>query len=287
MTLTTNGALTLLPPLRIDLSDLRKGVNNYHVDVRISPRFAADVRRLATALTQHATAANAQPVDFSAQFNALRASYLDVMTGLLHRIKTDLSGDSIQLLEFALIKFVLTTTRAQLDETIDALKARTSESQERSSANALLTNQRLYWLQKNYDTILFNVNSQLFAQLERVETRQLAQVREQYMPLEAHNVLGLRLNPMLCTGDPGASAFLIDQYRLWGGDGEDAGFNALNDGVENLLGLHVTQLGIAALMAAPGSGTPELYDELGGLFQSQKFMGLASDTKHVLSEEFC
>jgi hypothetical protein len=32
---------------------------------------------------------------------------------------------------------------------IDALKARTSESQERSSANALLTNQRLFWLQKN------------------------------------------------------------------------------------------------------------------------------------------
>ena len=287
MTLTNFDALTLIPPLHIDLSDLRKGVNNYHVDVRISPRFAADVRRLATALTQQATTQNPQPGDFSAPFSALRASYLDVMTGLLHRIKTDLSGDSIQLLEFALIKFILMSTRAQLDETIETLKARTSESQERSSANALLTNQRLYWLQKNYDAILFNVNSQLFAQLERVETRQLAQVRAQYMPLEAHNVLDLRLNPMLYTGDPGASAFLIDQYRLWGGDSEDAGFNALNDGVETLLGLHYPDLSIAPLMAAQGSGTPELYDELGGLFQTQKFMGLASDTKHLLSETFC
>jgi len=286
MTLTDIDALTLLPPLRLDLGDLRKGVNNYHVDVRISPRFAADVKRLATALTQQATTQNAQPADFSAQFNALKTSYLDVMTGLLHRVKTDLSRDSIQMLEFALLKFILMSTRAQLDEIIDALKARTSESQERSSANALLTNQRLVWLQKNYEAILFNVNSQLFAQLERVETRQLAEIRNQYMPMEAHNVLDLRLNPMLCSGEPSASAFLIDQYRLWGGDGEDAGFNALNDGVETLLGLHVADLSIAPLMASPGSGTPELYDELGGLFQTQKFMGLASDMKTVLTEDF-
>jgi hypothetical protein len=286
MTLTNIDTLSLLPPLSITLGDLRKGVNNYHVDVRISPRFAADVRRLATALTQQATTQNAQAVDLSAQFNALRTSYLDVMTGLLHRVKTDLSRDSIQLLEFALPKFILLTTRAQLDEIIDALKARTSESQERSSANALLTNQRLFWLQKNYDAILFSVNSQLFAQLERVESRQLAEVRAQYMPMESHNVLDLRLNPMLCSSEPGASAFLIDQYRLWGGDGEDAGFNALNDGVETLLGLHIPELSIAPLMAAPGSGTPELYDELGGLFQTQKFMGLASDMKSELTEDF-
>lgn len=286
MTLTNIDTLSLLPPLSITLSDLRKGVNNYHVDVRISPRFAADVRRLATALTQQATTQNAQPADFSAPFNALRASYLDVMTGLLHRVKTDLSRDSIQLLEFALLKFILVTTRAQLDEIIDGLKARTSESQERSSANALLTNQRLFWLQKNYDAILFSVNSQLFAQLERVESRQLAEVRAQYMPMEAHNVLDLRLNPMLCSSEPGASAFLIDQYRLWGGDGEDAGFNALNDGVETLLGLHIPELSIAPLMAAPGTGTPELYDEMGGLFQTQKFMGLAADMKGELTEDF-
>jgi len=31
---------------------------------------------------------------------------------------------------------------------------------------------------------------------------------------------------------------------------------------------------------------PELYDELGGLFQTQKYMGLASDTKGELSEQF-
>jgi hypothetical protein len=130
------------------------------------------------------------------------------------------------------------------------------------------------------------VNRQLFAQLERVETRQLAEVRSQYLPLQGHSILELRLNPMLCNSEPGASAFLIDQYRLWGGDGEDAGFNVLNDSVETLLGLQLPDLAIAPLMAAPGSGVSKLYDELGGLFQTQKFMGLASDTKGELSEQF-
>ncbi len=286
MNLISIDAVTQLPPLKLDLGELRKGINNYHVDVRISPRFAADVRRLVSALMQQATIPNAQAADFSAQFTALRASYLDVMTSLLHRVKTDLSGNSIQLLEFALLKFILATTRAELDEIIAGLKARGSEAQERASANALLTNQRLFWLQKNYDSILFDVNRQLFAQLERVETRQLAEVRSQYLPMQGHSILELRLNPMLCTSEPGASAFLIDQYRLWGGDGEDAGFNALNDSVETLLGLQLPDLAIAPLMAAPGAGVPELYDELGGLFQTQKYMGLASDTKGELSEQF-
>ena len=52
------------------------------------------------------------------------------------------------------------------------------------------------------------------------------------------------------------------------------------------MGLHIPELSIAPLMAAPGSGTPELYGEMGGLFQTQKFMGLASDMKNVLTEDF-
>ena len=60
MTLTNIDTLSLLPPLSINLGDLRKGISNDHVDVRISPRFAADVRRLATALTQQATTQSAE-----------------------------------------------------------------------------------------------------------------------------------------------------------------------------------------------------------------------------------
>lgn len=278
--------LSPAPALRLDLAGLRKGVNNYHIDVRISPKFSADVRRLATSLLSQATAPNAQTIDLSPQLNALRTSYLDMMTALLHRVKTDLNPDSVGLLEFATLKFILSTSRGLLDESIDSLKGHGSAGQQSQSGNALTTNQRLFWLQKNYDAILLEVNSQIFAQLERVETRQLSDVRTQYLPLPGHNVLDLRLNPMLFTSEPGASAFLIDRYRLWGGDSEDAGFNALNADVERLLREQLPHLHISGLLAASGAGTPELYDELGGLFQTQKFMGMATDMKTTLTEDF-
>ncbi|MGB4247173.1 MAG: hypothetical protein WBJ75_05580, partial [Pseudohongiellaceae bacterium] len=83
-----------LPALRLDLTDMRRGVNNYHIDVRISPKFTGDVRRLVTALLTQATSLNPQSTDHSTLFNALRASYLDIMTVLLHRVKTDLSTDA-------------------------------------------------------------------------------------------------------------------------------------------------------------------------------------------------
>lgn len=275
----------VLPPLHISLENLRRGVDNYHVDVRMSPKFAADVRRLATTLLQDAMAQSPQSRDTSV-FNPLRASYLDVMTGLIHRVKTDLSVDDVRLLEFALLKFILSTTQSLLDTAIDELKASSTESQERSSANTLSTNQKLFWLQRNYDSLLLAVNSQIFTQLERVETRQLGDIRQQFLPLQEHKALDLRLNPMLFTSDPSASAFLIDQYRLWGGDTEDAGFNALNAAVESLLQADLPELAMTPLMVS-ASGTPELYDDLGGLFQTQKFMGMAVDSQRTLHEDFC
>lgn len=275
-----------LPALRLDLTELRRGVNNYHIDVRISPKFSGDVRRLVTALLTQTLSQNPQPADHSALFNALRASYLDIMTVLLHRVKTDLTTDAVRLLEFAVLKLILVTSRAHLDESIDSLKEHSSDGREQSSGNALTTNQRLFWLQKNYDAILLTINSQIFAQLERVESRQLRDVRTQYLPLEKHDILNLRLNPMLLASDLGASAFLLDQYRLWGGDGEDAGFNILNADIEKLLGEQFPEFDSQPLFPPSGSSTPELYDELGGLFQTQKFMGMAIDLKNVLAEEF-
>ncbi len=252
------------PALRLDLSGLRKGVNNYHIDVRVSPKFSADVRRLATTLLTQAISSSPHSGDNSAPFNALRTSYLDMMTALLHRVKTDLNADSVGLLEFATLKHILETSRGLLDENIGRLKAQGPDGQSSGSGNALTTNQRLFWLQKNYDAILLAVNSQIFAQLERVETRQLNDVRTQYVPLQGHNVLDVRLNPMLFTSEPGASSFLIDQYRLWGGDSEDAGFNALNADVEKLLREELPHLPLSTLLETPSNGTPELYDELGG-----------------------
>lgn len=284
---SASGPKTLvLETLVLDLTHVRKGVDNYHIDVRLSPKFSNDVRRVSTALLTQVTSPTLQAVDNSRLFTALRNSYGDLITMLIHRVKTDLDPATISLLELAVLKFILVTTRAHFDELIDKLKENSTATHTLSSANALTTNQRLFWLQKNYDAILFSINSQLFSQLERVETRQLRDVRAQHLPEQTHDVLALHFNPILFSSEPGANALLIDQYRLWGGDGEDAGFNVLNADMERLLEKQMPELPTPPFLTVQSNGSPELYDELGGLFQTQKFMGMAVDLKSVLAEDF-
>ena len=280
----TEAIPSTLPALHIDISELRRGVDNYHIDVRVSPKFTKDVRTVVSSLLQKTVTQSLHSKD-NTNFDSIRSSYLDVMTGLIHRVKTDLSADSIRLLEFSLLKLIVNTTQQQLDEIIDSLKQVSTESQERGSANTLSTNQKLFWLQRNYDSLLAQVNAQIFAQLERVESRQLREIRAQYLTTLEHDTTDLRINPLLFTSDPSSSAFLIEFYRLWGGDSEDAGFNELNEFLEHLMGEQYAHLAMPPLRHQD-NGNPEIHDELGGLFQTQKFLGMAIDSKAVLEEQF-
>lgn len=282
--------------LNLELSELRKGIDNYRIDVRISPKFCADVRRLAASVLSEASNPNPQKRDQRTLVNALRASYLDMMTVVVHRLKTDLDISAVRLLELAAIKQALQVTRGLLDEQIDTLKEKSGGKKGGSSANALGDHERLFWLQKNYDRLLIAMNSQVFTQLERVETRKLSGLRDQYLPATPHSPKDLLLNPMLFTSQPNDAGFLIDRYRLWGGDTEDAGFNELNRALESILteGVakpefskhNIDSQSVSPLYNEVPEGSPELYDDLGGLFQTQKFMGLACDMKFTISEEF-
>ena len=74
-------------------------------------------------------------------------------------------------LQFASIKYILQFVRHQLDNEIRKVQYRLSENRNRGSSEALATDQRMFWLKKNYDAILYNVNKQIFSQLQRVEER--------------------------------------------------------------------------------------------------------------------
>lgn len=254
--------------------------------MRVSPKFCADVRRLATTVLNEAANPNAKKRDIRPQINALRNSYFDMMTVLIHRLKTELDLSAVRLLELAAIKQALTISKSLLDEQIDALKAKASGKKAGSSTNSLNDHQKLFWLQKNYDGLLLKINSQIFLQIERIELRKLIDLREQYMPQSSALSRSVLTNPVLFTSQPNDSNFLIERFRLWGGDSEDAGFNELNREYESLFSEPTSEAASFPLFKENVEGTPELYDDLGGLFQTQKFMGLAIDQKAQLSEEF-
>ncbi len=275
--------------LQISIDSMLRGIDNYHIDVRLSRRFASDVKKLIALLTSQLAVPKPKNWDNSKLFEKLRDKYVDLMTVLIHRVKTDLSADEISLLQFATIKYTVRFTRSTLDDEIRRVNAKLAENRNKGSSEALATQQRLFWLKKNYDTILYAVNKQLFAQLQRAEERQLAGVREQYLGEQYRFAVDILMNPLLYTSELSAMSLLLNEFSLWSLNAENSGFLDLNEKVESLLNKRLKELEITSLRqdSTEDGAHAEIHDELKGLFQTQDFMGKAQDSKNTIAEEFC
>lgn len=285
------GELPVPEPLKLDIGELPKGIDNYHNDVQLSTRFCADLKKLVSELLRFETGRNIGGADKDREqiFVPLRQSYLDMMTVLIHRIKTDLSELEIRYLQFAVPKQILQAVTAALNEHINNAKLRASELRAHGSAEVLRVHQQLAWLSKHYNSILYRINRQIFSQLHRAELRQLQGIRAQYLHDRSIDFTEFLFNPLLLNRDLNSPLFLIEHYVYWGGSGEDNEFPALNQEIELLLGEAFEDLPILPLKP-PESDPPlptEVFDELGGLHAVRPFMGAVTDSKNQLMEEFC
>lgn len=273
--------------VQLSIEKLSKGIDNYHVDVKLSSKFSSDVKKLVALLVSQIAIPKPKHWDNSKAFEKIRADYLDMMTILIHRVKTDLSADEICFLQFAAIKIIIRVTKAQLDTDISNVTSRLADLRSKGSSEALATDQRLFWLKKNYDSILYKVNKQIFSQLQRVEERQLAPIRDQFLGEEYRFVVDALLNPILMVSDPSALPLLANEYSVFNWNSEATGFINLNAKIEKLFKKRLKQLPIAELGedSKTSLSDAEIHDELGGLFLTHSFFGPAKDTKAVVSEE--
>ena len=274
--------------MQISIATLSKGIDNYHIDVRLSKKFSSDVKKLVGLLISQSAVPKPKNWDNSKLFDKLRSSYLDLITVLIHRVKTDLKADEICFLQFAAIKHILQFVRQTLDEEVRQVKSRLSEHRNRGSSEALATDQRLFWLKKNYDAILYSVNKQIFSQLQRVEERQLNIIRDQFLGDKYAFSIDALINPLLYTSELSALPLLLNEYSMWSWNGEDAGFIDLNGKVETLLNKRIKDLSISPLKREDSQAgvITEIHDALGGLFLTQPFLGQAEDTKTTMGESF-
>ena len=274
--------------VQLSIDKLSKGIDNYHIDVKLSSKFSSDIKKLVALLVSQIAIPKPKHWDNSKAFEKIRIEYLDMMTVLIHRVKTDLNADEICFLQFSAIKIILRVTKAQIDSDINNVTARLAELRHKGSSEALATDQRLFWLKKNYDSILYNVNKQIFSQLQRVEERQLAPIREQFLGEDYEFIVQALLNPILTVSDPSALALLANEYCVFSWNSESTGFIELNSQIEKLLNKRLKQIPVSALGndSTTALTEAEIHDELGGLFLTQAFFGPAKDTKEVVAEEF-
>ena len=91
----------------LETTSLKKGIDNYRVDVALSPNFEFSLRELIEIQVKRAINAQRLIGPNANEMAVVRDGYADMMQVTLHRTKTDLTPDEIRVLQFAVIKFII------------------------------------------------------------------------------------------------------------------------------------------------------------------------------------
>jgi len=281
--------LSLLSPdhsITLSIDGLQRGINNYHIDVLLSRKFQSDAKKVISLLVQQIAVQEPKQWDNSRQFEKLRETYLDMMTRLIHRVKTDLTVDQIGFLQFAAIKHVIQFTNTQVDTDISRLSAKLSELRNTGSSEALGADEKLFWLKKNRDGIIYKVNKILFAQIAKVESKLLAPIRAQFLGDNHHDVTDMLSNPLLASPDLNHLPMLIDEFSIWSLSNDyEEGFAKFDQLTCSIINQHLSFTSVTPIKPLdPSSASTEMHDELNGFFKLLHVMGPTPDSKSELTE---
>jgi hypothetical protein len=266
----------------LDTSLLSKGIDNYHIDVRLSDDFILYSREVIEKIAKK-VAAGKRPAGSSDEMDEFRTSYRDMMTVSLHRTKSDLTASQLQVLHFGVVKFLLKEVRRALSKLNDETEAAVAQQQYAGSRSLLATQERLAWLRKHHDDFLFRANRAVFQLVQREENG-LRELRKQITPGDTSDILNVMFNPMLCADSPIDIGMLAECYALWPNGGK--GFAAINLRLEDTLKLEVPELETRALKDDVKVGATEVFDTLHGLFSSQDILGPSVDQSTTLTESY-
>ena len=269
--------------IEMDSSVGNKGIDNYHIDVELSAAFVFNCKEVVESIAKQVVAGT--KIGKSDLIDDLRSNYRDLIKATLHRAKTDLSAPVINVLQFAVIKLVLQETRAQMDLMSEQMEETLSQQKFAGSRSLLATQERFTWFRQNRDSFTYKINRAILKQLQREETSELRQLREQFLGNAIPELLNIMFNPMLSASNPLEDSLLHENYALWNRAEFPAGIEKLEAHLGELFpGLPLLPLKSKIDL---GSAQSEIYDELGGLFAAQNLLGPSEDQKVLVSESFC
>lgn len=270
-------------PILLNIKDIPRGVDNYHIDVRLSPTFCANFTALLKDFQAAETSQKPPKQKNDALKEKFRESYADMMTVLIHRVKTDLSRDEIILLQFAVYRYILDTTRTSLDDYVAGLRNKLSDTK---SGKSLNIQDQIIWVSRHYNSILYAVYRQFFVMLKQVEDKILHPVRHQYLESGDDVFLDVLFNPMLLTANLDSANFLISKYLLWNKSTDTSEFPGINFQVEAIFKELLPEAGFQPLVDQKPTEQLEIYDDLGGFSASNHLLGPSVDMKSFISENF-
>jgi len=223
--------------LSINFDQFVKGINNVHIDVYLSQRFTNLSYQLTYELLNERSSNKRRFTDKPSKavcekLDAFANSYAQMLTAAIHRAKENKRIDSIQLLQIAVIKFVLTLVQSQFEQLLYELK----KAGTRNDTQKLNLSERITWSYRNKNNLLSQVTHELFTQLLWVEKGTVKKLRESLIGTAWSISENMLSNPLLQTPDTRNHEILMKHYVLLSQDPDSSyGFDRLSVLIDKLL----------------------------------------------------
>ncbi len=207
------------------LGRFQRGVDNAHIDVTLSPEFTRRARTYIRAAClhdakEHSWQKSSTPPARST-IEALREGYANLMELAIDRVKKERREELIQLLQYAVWKFLLQEVR----EEVAGLKGRLQEASRlddhQASGKALEIHQRLVSLARDEAAIRYRVCRRLFRELFHVESARLSKIRQSVLGTAWPVPVPYLFNPMLQLPSIWADEEVMKHYTLACTDKDD------------------------------------------------------------------
>jgi len=205
-------------PWTISLGTLNRGIDNAHIDCLLSPRFREQARATLGRLIREASSGLSRRVPEqlvgTEDLAAFRDAYVWMVESALERPPGKDLRDTLVLLQFALIKFLLQGAAQGIQSIQDEIKARLQSAPDPDSLDRVTLHEQVALLTREAPAIHRRVLQLLFRQIRRVEIQQRRGARAAVPDTQWPVTEAILFNPILLIADPGKERALTADYPI-------------------------------------------------------------------------
>lgn len=213
-------------PAAIDFNGFTKGIDNVHIDVRLSPKFQAQTAKMIGSLLEQETGSTrwgGKGAPTRQQWEDFRLAYARMLEAAIHRAKAGGGLPLIQLVQVATIKFLVARVQTELDQLRQGIRGAMGSGGSANDSQRLELTEQLSWLARNRAKLRYKVLRQLFAPLIKTEEGSGAELRHSLLGQRWSLPLEMMANPLLQAEEAFDEEVLMKEYVfLEQGQAQDA-----------------------------------------------------------------
>ncbi|WP_447972635.1 hypothetical protein [Nitrospira sp. Kam-Ns4a] len=212
------------PSSLVDFDGFKKGIDNVHIDVRLSPQFVRQARRLIASLLEQQVGQDGWGQKGAgpsrSDWETFRTTYAQMVEGAIHRAKLLGQPALVALVQLGAMKFLLRQVQGELDHLRQSLRAALGSAGETSDADRIQLNERMGWLVRNRARLRYRLSHQVIEQVYKAESGSVAELRQSLLGERWPLPEEVLFNPLLRAENPLDDEILMKHY-VWLGQGMD------------------------------------------------------------------